>query len=134
MLETSPEKICYVIVKAREFDVPEDVVEEDPGSDAVDEGFRSVLAAYPDDPTYQELKAFLDDLNEDEQAEMVALVWLGRGDYDAQDWETILTEARERHTGPTTEYLLGTPLLPDLLEEGLNALGLSCDEFESGRL
>lgn len=134
MLNMSPEKICYVIVKAREFEVPEDVVEEDPGSDAVDDGFRGVLAAYPDDPTYQELKAFLDGLNEDEQAEMVALVWLGRGDYDAGAWQRAVADARERHTGPSTAYLLGTPLLPDLLEEGLNALGFSCGEFEIGHL
>jgi hypothetical protein len=134
MLQTSPEKICYVVVKAREFEVPEDVVETDPASDAIDDNFRSVLAAYADDPTYQELKAFLDNLNEDEQAELVALTWLGRGDYDAGEWTTAVREARARHTGSTTDYLLGTPLLPDLLEEGLNALGYSCDEYEKGHL
>jgi hypothetical protein len=134
MLQISPEKICYVVVKAREFEVPEDVVETNPASDAVDDNFRSVLAAYADDPTYQELKEFLDNLNVDEQADMVALTWLGRGDYEAGDWSTAVLEAKARHTGSTTDYLLGTPLLPDLLEEGLNALGYSCDEYEKGHL
>lgn len=134
MLQTSPEKVCYVIVKAREFDAPEEVVENDPGSNAVDDGFRSVLAAYADDPTYQELREFLDNLNEDEQAELVALTWLGRGDYDAKDWAKAVSDARARHTRSTTGYLLGEPLLADLLEEGLSALGYSCTEFESGHL
>lgn len=134
MLQISPEKICYVVVKAREFEVPEDVVETNPASDAVDDNFRSVLVAYADDPTYQELKAFLDNLNEDEQADLVALTWLGRGDYEAGEWTTAVREARARHTGSTTDYLLGTPLLPDLLEEGMNTLGHSCQEYEKGHL
>lgn len=134
MLQTSLEKIAFIVVKAREYDVPEDVVEDDPGSNPTDEGDRMVLAAYPDDPTYEELKTFIDDLNEDEQAELVALVWLGRGDYDARGWSTALREARARHTGSTAEYLLGEPLLADLLEEGLAALGSSITQLEEGHL
>jgi hypothetical protein len=134
MLQTDLEKICFIVVKAREYDVPEDVVEDDPGSNPTDEGDRMVLAAYPDDPTYEELKTFIDNLNEDEQAELVALVWLGRGDYNAREWSTALKEARSRHTGSTADYLLGEPLLADLIEEGLDALGLSCSEFEKSHL
>lgn len=134
MLQTNPEKVCYVVVKAREFDAQEEVVEEDLGSNPVDEGFRGVLAAYPDDPTYQELKTFIDDLNEDEQAELVALAWMGRGDYTTKEWEQAVADARDRREGPTADYLLGLPMLPDLLEEGLSQLGLSCLEFEMGHL
>jgi hypothetical protein len=134
MLRIDPEKVCFIVVKAREFDVPEDVVEDDPGSNSSDEGFRSVLAAYPDDPTYEELKSFIDALNEDEQIELVALAWVGRGDYTAKEWSRAVKDARERREGATSDYLLGTPLLPDLLEEGLAAHGLSCTEFEAGRL
>lgn len=53
MLQTSPEKVCYVVFKAREFEVPEDMVEYDPASDAVGDNFRSVLPAYADNPTCQ---------------------------------------------------------------------------------
>lgn len=133
-MDISPEKVCYIIVKAREFEVPEDVVENDPGSNAIDENFRDVLAAYADDPTYAELKAFIDGLNEDEQADLVALVWTGRGDYTAEEWDKAVAEARARHARSTTDYLLGTALLPDLLEEGMGALGYSCDEYEIGHL
>lgn len=134
MLQTSLEKICYIVVKAREFDVPEEVVEEDLGSNPADEDFRGVLAAYPDDPTYEELKTFIEDLNEDEQADLVALVWIGRGDYTADQWERAVADARDRREGPTADYLLGMPILADLLEEGLAQLGLSCTDIEPGHL
>ena len=134
MLQASPEKICFIVVKAREFDVPEDVVEEDVGSNPADEDFREVLADYPDDPTLEEIKSFIDDLNDDEQAELVALVWLGRGDYAAKEWNRAVADARARHQGSTADYLLGTPMLPDLIEEGLSQLDVSCEEFERGHL
>ena len=134
MLQTNPERICYIVVKAREFDAQEDVVEDNVGSNPSDEGFREVLAAHPDDPTFQELQTFIDEMNEDEQTELVALVWLGRGDFTAKQWDEAVALARERHKGPTSTYLLGLPLLPDLLEEGLSQFGLSCLEFEMGRL
>ena len=114
--------------------MPEDVVEEDVGSNPADEDFREVLADYPDDPTYEEIKTYIDGLNEDEQAELVALVWLGRGDYSAKEWNRAVADARERHAGSTADYLLGTPLLPDLIEEGLSQLGVSCTAFEEGHL
>jgi hypothetical protein len=133
-MDTSIDKVCYIVVKAREFDAQEEVVEEDVGSNPADEDFREVLAAYPDDPTYEELKTFIEDLNEDEQVELVALTWLGRGDFTAGDWNQAVAQARERHKGSTADYLLGLPLLPDLLEEGLAALDLSCMGFEMGHL
>ncbi len=132
-LQTSVEKICFVILKAREFDVQEEVVENDPASNMSDDNFREVLEAYPDDPTREELKSLIDDMNVDEQAEMVALVWLGRGDYGdgASGWGQAVRDARDRKAGSTSEYLLGEPLLGDLLEEGLDRLGLSCEGTES---
>lgn len=134
MLQVSPETVCYIIVKAREFDVKEDVVEAEPGSNPADEGERAVLADYPDDPVYDELESMIDALNEDEQSDLVALVWLGRGDYGADDWDEAVAEARNRRSGSTAKYLLGIPLLADYLEEGLAALDYSCEDFELGRL
>ncbi len=132
-MQTSLDKICSIVVLAREFDAQEEVVEDDPGSNMADDGFREVLESYPDDATRDELKSFIDDLNDDEQAELVALVWLGRGDYGdgAEGWSQAVKDARERHAGATSEYLLGEPLLPDLLEEGLDRLGLSCLGYEA---
>ena len=136
MPEFNTEKICYLILKAREFDVKVDVVEPDPGGNPSDSESGVVLQDYADDPTFHEIKEFIDDLNVDEQIDLVALTWLGRGDYSVGEWDEACTEARrarEEH-GHTSEYLLGAPLLGDYLEEGLAAFDKSCEEFEMGRL
>lgn len=130
MLQINPEKVCFVIAKAREFEAQEAVVEENPGSNPSDDDFRSILAAYPDDPTYEEIKAFIDALNVDEQAELVALAWLGRDDYSPAEWNQALNAAADRHTGPTSTYLLGIPLLPDYLENALGQFAYSCADLE----
>lgn len=134
MLDMGPNKVCFVIVKAREFDVKEGVVEPDPGSNPTDDAARSVLADYADDPVYEELTSFIDDLNVDEQAQLVALVWLGRQDYSIDEWDAAVATAAERQTGSTARYLLGIPILADLLEEGLSQHGQSCEDFERGQL
>jgi len=71
----------------------------------------------------EELRELIADLNVDEAAELVALVWIGRGDYDAGEWTEALEEARRRGNKRTAAYLLGMPLLGDYLEEGLEAIG-----------
>lgn len=136
MPEISTEKVCYLIVKAREFDVKVDVEEPEPGGNPSDFGSREILQDYADDPTLQEIKAFVDDLNEDEQIDLVALTWVGRGDYGISEWEEARTEAaraRDEH-GHTAEYLLGAPMLGDLLEEGLSQFDLNCEDVELSHL
>ncbi|HWK67157.1 MAG TPA: DUF3775 domain-containing protein [Rhizobiaceae bacterium] len=73
--------------------------------------------------TEEELRELIDDLNVDEAADLVALVWIGRGDYDAAEWTEAVNEARQRRGTRTSSYLLGLPLLADYLEEGLEAIG-----------
>lgn len=73
--------------------------------------------------TEEELRELIADLNVDEAAELVALAWIGRGDYDASEWLDALAAARERANQRTAKYLLGMPQLADWLEEGLEALG-----------
>ena len=133
-LTISPEKVCFVIVKAREFDVKDAVTEPDPGSNPTDDKETAVLEDHEDDPVVEELTGFIDALTEDEQVDLVALAWLGREDYTASDWEAVREEAAAAHNDRTASYLLGMPLLGDFLEEGLSLLGYSCEEFEIGRL
>ena len=80
------------------------------------------------------MKAFIDAMDEDEQCELVALCWVGRGDFSPDEWEDAVAEARSRRQGSTAEYLIGTPLVSDYLEEGLSKFDLSCEGFEMGRL
>ncbi|MBX3570585.1 MAG: DUF3775 domain-containing protein [Rhizobiaceae bacterium] len=73
--------------------------------------------------TREELRELFNDLNVDEVAELIAIAWIGRGDFDAREWSEAVAAARERGTRRTTSYLLGLPLLADWLEEGLEAIG-----------
>jgi hypothetical protein len=133
MLTISAERLGYIIEKAREFDAE---VPVDPdavsGSDAADDDERQILLDTPDNPSNQELRDAIDSLNVDEREELLALMWLGRGDYGAESWPEALRQARETRTASETDYLIGTPLLSDYLEEGAAALGLSLDGLEGG--
>ncbi len=125
------DKVCHIALKAKQFDVKEAVVEEQYGANPADEGFREMLADTPDDPVFDELREFIAALNVDERSELVALAWVGRGDYDRDGWREALVLARGEHSGDTPGYLLGLPLLGDYLEEGLAAFDLSCIDFEN---
>jgi hypothetical protein len=133
-LTISTEKVCFIIIKAKEFDAKDEVTEPDPGSNPSDDMDVEVLEEHEDDPVVEELTSLINSLSEDEQIDLVALAWLGRDDYSASDWATVREEAARAHKQRTAEYLLGMPLVGDFLEEGLSMLGYSCEEFEIGRL
>lgn len=134
-LSISAEKICFVVLKAREFDVKDaDTSSDEDGSNPADDRMVEVLEDRPDDPVDQELVAFIQAMSEDEQVDLVTLTWLGRGDGGLDDWDDLRAEAARVHNGRTASYLLGIPLLPDFLEEALAALGRSCEEFEEDHL
>jgi hypothetical protein len=133
-LSISPEKVCFIIVKAREFDAKDQTTEPDPGSNPTDDKGIAVLEEHGDDPVVEELTSFIDALSQDEQIDLVALAWLGRDGTGAGDWPDVRREAARAHNERTAGYLLGMPMLADFLEEGLSLLGLSCEEFEIGRL
>jgi len=132
-LSISPEKLCFVIAKAREFDVKDVVTDPDVVSNAADDAMMSVLEDHPDDPTYDELKSFIGALTQDEQIDLVALTWLGRGDGTLDDWDDLREEAARAHNRRTAAYLLGKPMLADHLEEALAQFGMSCEEEMSRR-
>ena len=134
VLTISPEKVCFIIIKAREFDVKDVVTDPDPGSNPSDDKDAAVLEDHRDDPVVEELTSLIDSLSVDEQVDLVTLAWLGRDDYTADDWPAVRAEAAAAHNRRTASYLLGMPLLGDFLEEGLSMLGYSCEEFEIERL
>ena len=133
-INISPEKACYIIVKAREFDAKVEPVEPDPGSNPSDDGGREILEDYADDPTFQELQEAIADLNDDEIVDLIAIAWVGRGDYDRTEFDSARSLAMERHRPNSAPYLIGMPSLGDYLEEGLAELGHSCDETETAHL
>jgi hypothetical protein len=111
MLNVNPETIRFIIDKAHEFQM----LGADTAEDSIEER----------DPAFAELKATIEDLEPDQQISLVSLMWLGRGDYAADEWERALTDARASWNERTAEYLIGTPLLADYLTEGLDQLGES---------
>jgi len=132
-LGINPQKVCHVIVKARTFDAKEGVSDPDSGSNASDDEMRDILEDFADDATAMELAEYIRSLDEEEQINLVALAWVGRGTFDPSEWTDAIAEAQRAHNKRTAEYLLGLPMLGDYLEEGLAAFGESCEAFEPGR-
>jgi hypothetical protein len=122
MLAINPEKVRYIITEARMFDGKEGDSDPDSGSNASDDGMADVLEDKPDDATPQVLGEFIRDLDEDEQIELVALAWVGRGTFSVDDWDDAIAEARRAHNKRTAEYLFSLPMLGDYLEEGLSLI------------
>jgi len=133
-LAISAGQVCFIVVKARQFDAKDVQTIPDSGSNASDDQMYDVLEDNPDDPVLEELTSFIADLNVDEQVDLVALAWLGRGDGKISDWAEIRAEAARAHNDQTASYILGMPLLPDYLEEALSMFDMSCIEFEAGHL
>ena len=133
-LSISSEKVCFLIVKAREFDVQDVDTELEDGSNPSDDGQIEVLEDEPDNPVAQEIRVFIAELGEDEKADLIGLLRLGRGDGTMEEWSAMRSEGHREHAGRIGAYLMGEPLLSDYLEEGLSQFGFSCAEFEMGRL
>jgi hypothetical protein len=114
-LEISLEKVCFVIAKARELDVKVAPEELDDASD--EDMMQRILEDYADDPTFEELRSFLVEQSDDELKELLALTWLGRGDFTIDEWRAGLRRVRDMRQYHTADYFLGTPLLADFLEE-----------------
>lgn len=131
------DKVCWLIIKTREFDVKDAPTEPDPGSNASDDRMISVLEDRPDDPVEEEIRSFISELSEDEQIDLVALTWLARDSNMLADWMQIRGEAARAHASHpanTATYLLGEPMVSDFLEEALSMFGQSCEAFEVDRL
>ena len=116
MLEISPEKIAHVIIRAREYDS---------GVNAwAHSGFRKGHG------TQTELSDFIASLNEDEQASLVAVMWIGRDTFGPEDLAEAIATAKAERSSPTEDYLMGEPQLADYLEVGMDALGISPEDAE----
>jgi hypothetical protein len=129
MLDVNPETVCAIVNKARQFHAKEQVViTEDPLNPSDDDWAMQVLADHADDMTFQEARANIADLEPDQQVQIVALMWLGRGDYEADEWQDAIEAAQDAWTEHTAEYLFAHPYLADHLLEGLDMLGYSCED------
>jgi Protein of unknown function (DUF3775) len=130
MLEISPGKVAYVIIRSRGIDVKTAAWDGDGITDSDDADGDTILEDLPGDATRQELKEFLEGLNEDEQASLIALAWIGRGTYAPVEIDEAIATAKAEHSNNAPAYLFSLPLLPDYLEDALDQLGLSVEDAE----
>ncbi len=119
------DKLAYIIEKAREFDVQVEVDDPESGSNPADDKELAVLEDTKDNPAQVELTSVLRGLNDDQLTELLALLWVGRGDFAGANWGEALSQARAGKNKRIVRYLVGTPMLGDLVEEGLAELGVS---------
>lgn len=128
MLNIHPDTVCFIIAKAREFQAKEGVVIPEPIPDSPSENWSmQILADHADDHALQEAIDTINDLSDDEQTELVALMWLGRGDYTIDEWKQALADAAASRSDHTAAYLMSHPEVAFYLEEGLAQHGYSCD-------
>ncbi|MDZ4792631.1 MAG: DUF3775 domain-containing protein [Hyphomicrobiales bacterium] len=127
-MDIGTDKVAFIILRARELESK--VGAWDAPGDEIDDVSETILEELPGDATRQDVASFITALNDDEKAELVALTWLGRGEYEVEEWKAALDAARGEQTTSTQRYLLGDPLLADYLEAGLEKLGISPSEVE----
>lgn len=121
-LSLNTDTVRFLIDAAREFHTQDDVTFDEEPDFANEDFTRQVAADYAGDPYYQELRSTIEDLEPDQQVSLVALMWVGRGDFSIDEWGEALKEAAESWTDQTANYLIGTSLLADYLGEGLEQL------------
>ena len=110
-------------VKVKSVMAKEETVMPDGGSNFTDDALPpESLQMEDDDLTREELVEEIRGMSPEEQAELVALMWLGRDDKDAQEWDELVKQARNRREVPTEAYLLDHPLLAEYWLEGLERL------------
>jgi hypothetical protein len=133
-LNISDDKLAFLILKAREFDAKVDPADPDPGSNPTDDDDLDVLEDEPGDRTETELRDALRGLNEDEAIDVIALMWIGRGDFTREEWEEARRLATERHRRDSAGYLMGNPTFADELEDGAAMVGHSLMDIEADHL
>ena len=129
---TPLDTLCRIILRAKEYEaqVPSefDSGEDAENVDGEDGEALSVLDDDINDGVEEELRAAIDDLGEDQQAELLAFCWVGQGTYDASDWDEAMAEATDEvAAGGVVDQFLEMPMLASVLEAGMAAFELSCD-------
>lgn len=130
MLNLNPDTVCFIISKARQFQAKEEVVITEVPYSSSDDWARQILASHIEDACVKEVKATVRDLEPDQQAELIALMWLGRGDYLLDEWSLTKQDAQDAlaDISDPGAYLLAHPMVAYYLSEGLNQLEISCED------
>ena len=128
-LTINPDAAYFILTKAREFDEKVEDTDPDSGSNPSDDGGVDILEAGPDDATYEELASAIASLNDDEQLDLIALIWLGREDFTLSEWNEARGAARDIGRARLPRYVSEIPLVSDYIEDGLSQFGLSLEDY-----
>lgn len=128
---TPLDTLCRIILRAREYEAqtPSEYDAADAAdADEGDESALSVLDEETNDGVEEELRAALDDLGEDQLAEIVGFCWVGQGTYDVTDWDEAMAEANDEvRSGGAIDELLDMPMLASVMEAGMAAFDITCE-------
>lgn len=127
MITVNPETIARLMDLARTFHAKEQVVIPQEPNSPSDDWALQALADHEGDEYYSEFESIIDDLEPDQQQEVVALMWLGRGDGTLEEWDDLLKQAGEQWNTRTADYLIAHPFLAEHLREGLDLHGYESD-------
>ena len=123
-LSIDPDYLRRLVVKVRSFMGKEETDLPDDGSNPIDDEVPlGALQDEEDDLSREEVVEEIKGLTPRQQAELVALMWLGRGDGEPEEWNELLARAIERREVPTENYLLDHPLLAENWLDGMERLG-----------
>jgi hypothetical protein len=128
MFEINKDIICSIIKRAREINIASDLATPDNGDDLSDAEIRQHLAEFQDDLSFQEVRDLINDLDPDQQQKIIALMYMGRGDYDGTEWQAALEQALTVPEENRADYLLSKPGLADYLSDGLQFFNYTCEE------
>jgi len=126
-LDINPDIVCQIVARAHEFHAQDEVDFDEEPEGPADTAAMEALAEYNEEPAFLEIKSAIEDLEPDQQVSLVALMWVGRGDFGVEEWDDAVSQAKDAWTAHTADYLIATPLVADYLEEGLAQFGHSCD-------
>lgn len=132
-LTIDPDVAFFILEKARELAAKVEQTNPGDGSNPTDDRSVDVLEQTRDDATYEELRSAVVALNDDERADLVALLWLGRGDFTLSEWGEARRQARSRGTTPTADYIAGDPVASEEIEQGLALFGYAIEKSATGR-
>jgi hypothetical protein len=128
-LTITPDEAFFILLKAREFDEEVERSDPDSGSPSEDDHEIAVLEDAARNPTRDELVGALRSLNDDAQLDLIALIWIGRGDFTLAEWQTARRSAADIGRQRLPRYVLGIPMVSDYLDEALSQFGLSYEDY-----
>jgi hypothetical protein len=128
-LTITPDSAFSIVLKARQFDAKVEESDPDSGSNPTDDSSVDALEFGADDDTLHELNSAISDLNDDERRDLIALIWLGRGDFTLGEWNEARAAAVDIGRERTPRYVAGIPLVSDYLEDGLSQFNQTVEDY-----